>query len=404
MLTARITQLVIALAPLLFADWVVTSEHPQFPKSQYWTGVGVAMNQSRARELASSEIAKQFQLNISSSNRDTQVEVQVGQQQEHSEFYYSKVQTSSSIELPLVEYVMSQEVPEGVAVLAVINKAKYTQHYHNSLNRILQEIAQHQQHLLKANELKPVWTYYRVVEHLRHQYNQSLDRLSMAGVSIIPFQSQMGTILESIEVEQHVQGIFKKYEIQALLSQETDDLKVLASEEMQGTPILIQCLGVSGSVLAVHTLIIDPTKSHSLKPYCMGASQVQVGHSGSSLQREARQWREANRVLWQAPTTWREFSNLSLVNPSEVKLDSGHLRSALQSQGFKFSTQGLPLEVRLQVDERALKSFQGIQKLTLYRIEFLVLGSENFKGFEIQGRTQKPVTAKFIAELISQKL
>lgn len=364
---------VIFCTQFVYANWVLTSESKKYPKDLYWTGVGVAARQSQARELAASEISKQFQLHISTRNRDTQVSINSNVQADtHEEFYFSKTVTQSALTLEGVEFVESKEVQGGVAVLAVLNKRDFQSRHQTQVDSLVELISQNIDVGLNSSNLMEVWAQRVSVEKALSQITQSRNLLSKVSLTLNP--SGLESPLKQ----------FKAHHQHML----TESAKYLNggsySKQFQYPPIEKQCLGSANQIIGT-------------AQECLWGSYEQLSWKISPASISMSEWIDESSV--KRPLEDKEYS-FSVIEMNSKSLKVSDFTQGLKALGVTQSKNAPRLKVNVEVAQKSIRGFAGYIHYYHFNGNIILTQGANVQKLEVNQQIQASQPKEALEKLL----
>lgn len=364
---------IILCTQFIYANWVLTSESKKYPKDLYWTGVGVAARQSQARELAASEISKQFQLHISTRNRDTQVSMNSNVQADtHEEFYFSKTVTQSALTLEGVEFVESKEVQGGVAVLAVLNKRDFQSRHQTQVDSLVELISQNIQVGLSSSNLKEVWVQRVSIEKALSQIAQSRNLLSK--VSLTLNSSGLDSPLKQF-----------KAHLQNMLAESAKFLNGGSySKQFQYPPIQKQCLGSASQILGT-------------AEECLWGSYEQLSWKISPSSISMSEWIDESSV--KRPLENQEYS-FSTIQMNSESLKASDFTQGLKVLGVTQSKNAPRLKVNVEAAQKSIRGFAGYIHYYHFKGNILLTKGSKVQKLEVNQQIQASQPQEALEKLL----
>lgn len=364
---------VILSTQFVYADWVLTSESKKYSKALYWTGVGIAARQSQARELAASEISKQFQLHISTRNRDTQVSMNSNVQADtHEEFYFSKTVTQSALTLEGVEFVESKEVEGGVAVLAVLNKNDFQSRHQARVDSLAELIAQNIQVGINSTSLMEVWSQRVSIEKALSQITQSRNLLNKVSMT-----------LNSHDLELPLKQ-FKAHHRSIM----AESVKFLNgdqySKQFQYPPIQKQCLGSSNQIIGT-------------AEDCLWGNYEQLSWKVSPTSISMSEWVNESSVKRPLENQGYSYSKVDLNSES---LNAKDLVQALKSTGILHSQKGPRLKVNIEVNQKSIRGFAGYIHYFQFKGNIILTNGAKVQKLEVNQQIQASQPQEALEKLL----
>jgi len=232
--------------------WAMTSEHPRYPKTLFWTGVGSASDLTGAADEARAEVAAQIKVQIKSVTSSTESELM-----EHDRAYYhsafeSSVQALVDHTIQGIEIIESQKTGSEFYAFAVLNKSTYL----SSLERELQDFSDQLSTLYSdAERLLDIGDIFPAIENLA-------DALQLVP-EVYPRQNFYNALSAfNFNLPPHLQGAALLSHIRSVLS--AVNLTLVSGENQTGhpgrrlpKPVIISCeLTRSGRAVPISSMPI----------------------------------------------------------------------------------------------------------------------------------------------------
>lgn len=367
--------------------------------------MGVASSQNKARELASAEIAKQFKMQISYRNRDTQIETQdVTGDKTNSEFYYSKTQVNTSVEIDHVEFVLSRKMESGVAVLAVVNKEQYFSHQKMKLDAYTNEIISAQETFLKDESFQGVWDYEKNMEALKRKYQKSVTDLSHLGFDSERFIGSESSVDKS-ELQAHKKDILDKFNLKNRIMIDSNDLRIQPHREAYRDSIGVWCLDKKGNELSQFYLSHQSeVELISVRNYCYGAYQILISYTRSYTSSKMEKWVKSHEVKYLIPKSWKYYSTLSISSSLRPYLPQGVLRESLKAKGYFQRTDAPELAIEGKVISQTISSYEHVKTYYSADITFNFNHSPLKTQLSFKGSPSELLKEEILIDLINQRL